>query len=96
MSDADPPEAPRVTWAKKRLPYEATPSPFQPSNRMKFLLFAALTVLFAAVAGYMALVDRHPVTSMYVVAPGIGALWFALRIFMMLTPKPPPKVRGVK
>ncbi|MES1157161.1 MAG: hypothetical protein ABUL73_05210 [Alphaproteobacteria bacterium] len=89
MSETDPPDGPRVTWAKKRLPFEVTPSPFQPANRIKFLLFAVLTISLAALAGYMYLVWRFPLTDGRVVAPAIGALWFALRIFMMLTPRVP-------
>lgn len=45
-------------------------------------VFAAICC--AGVAAYMALVQGRPFASAYVVAPAIGAVWFALRTIMML------------
>lgn len=83
-----PPGSPKVTWVKKRRPFEDTISPMQnAATSARLFLLAALTVAFAAVAGYMALVEHRPLTSAYVIAPAIGALWFAVRLFMQLMPK---------
>jgi hypothetical protein len=38
----------------------------------------------AGVAAYMAAVQGRPLTSAYVAAPAIGAVWFGLRTIMML------------
>ncbi|HVY83655.1 MAG TPA: hypothetical protein VG943_00865 [Caulobacterales bacterium] len=88
MSEAEPPKPsePNVAWAKKRLPFEQTPSKLA-GNRGKLFLFAAITLACAAAAGYGALVAHYPITDMRVIAPGVGALWFALRIFMLTTPR---------
>jgi hypothetical protein len=45
-------------------------------------VFAAISC--AGVAAYMFGVEHRSMTSGYVVAPAIGALWFGLRAFMML------------
>jgi hypothetical protein len=51
---------------------------------MIFLIIVA--VCFAA-AAYMYFVQHMPWSDMRVIAPAIGGLWFALRLFMTLTPK---------
>ncbi|MGQ0531173.1 MAG: hypothetical protein ACT4OF_00595 [Caulobacteraceae bacterium] len=82
MSEQPPPrpELPRV---KGRLPFD--PNPFgRPLQRGAIFLYAALTLGLAGVAVYMATVVGHALTSGYVAAPAIGALWFGLRLFMML------------
>jgi hypothetical protein len=64
------------------LPFEE--NPFRAAARPGVLLvYAALTAGLVGVALYMALVERHALTSGYVAGPGIGALWFALRLFMI-------------
>lgn len=47
-------------------------------------VYAALAVGLAGLAVYMGLVAGRPLVSGYVAAPAIGALWFGLRLFMML------------
>lgn len=81
-----PPSEPRISWARKRLPFEEVRSPLS-GNWIKLVLFALLAICCAAAAGYVALVLHMPLTDMRVVAPAIGALWFVLRIFMMLNPR---------
>ena len=54
----------------------------------RLFLLAALAVACAGAAAYMALVQHLPLTDMRIVAPAIGAMWFGLRIFMNLTPRP--------
>ena len=47
-------------------------------------VYAALAVGLAGLAVYMGLVAGRPLVSGYVAAPAIGAMWFGLRLFMML------------
>lgn len=51
-------------------------------------MYAGLAVFLLALAAWMATLGQRELTSMYVAAPAIGALWFALRVFMMLGRKP--------
>lgn len=48
------------------------------------VIYGLVTVALIAVALYMALVEQRPLMSGWVAAPGIGALWFGLRLFMIL------------
>lgn len=73
---------------KTRLPFE------QPRTvgggalkRGSIILYAVLVVALIGVAIYMGWVVGHPLMSPYVVAPSVGALWFALRLFMSLAPR---------
>jgi hypothetical protein len=67
---------------KGRLPFEE--NPFGSAvQRGAFFVYGALTVGLLGVALYMAMVVGHPLTSAYVAGPAIGALWFALRVFMI-------------
>jgi hypothetical protein len=49
----------------------------------RVLIYVAVTLVLAGLAGYNAVVQQLPLTSPYVAAPAIGALWFALRLFMI-------------
>jgi hypothetical protein len=49
------------------------------------LIYSIITLVLAGLAVYMAMVADHPLTSGYVAAPAIGALWFGLRLFMILS-----------
>ncbi|WP_395647306.1 hypothetical protein [Terricaulis sp.] len=75
-----PPNTPR---AKARLPFEEKPFRSGQKNARLFL-YGVLTLGLAGLAAYMALVMRMPLTSGYVAAPAVGALWFGLRTFMSL------------
>lgn len=80
MSEERPPE--RLPRPKGRLPFEE--KPFDGTvKRGALWVYAALTAALVGVALYMALVVGHPLTSAYVAGPGIGALWFGLRLFMI-------------
>jgi hypothetical protein len=71
---------PRV---KGRLPFD--PKAFdRPVQRGALFLYGMLTAGLAGLAVYMATIVGHALTSAYVAAPAIGALWFGLRLFMML------------
>jgi hypothetical protein len=48
------------------------------------MIYALITVALVAVALYMALIEQRPLMSGWVAAPAIGALWFGLRLFMIL------------
>lgn len=51
------------------------------------VLYALLAIGLAGLAVYMATVGQRDIMSMYVAAPAIGAVWFALRVLMMLGPR---------
>lgn len=80
MSDAEPPRDGR---AKGRLPFEE--KPFGGAvQRGAVLLYGVLTAGLVGLALYMWQVVGHPLVSGYVAAPAIGAVWFGLRLFMMM------------
>lgn len=56
-------------------------------KRSAVVIYALLAVGLAGLAIYMATIGARDITSMYVAAPAIGALWFGLRVFMMLGPR---------
>ncbi len=66
------------------------PSRYQPiglSGAMRpwaVAVYGLLAVGMAGFAVYMNTVEHHPLASPYVAGPAIGALWFALRVFMIL------------
>lgn len=47
-------------------------------------MYALVTLALIGVALYMAVVERAPLATGWVVAPAIGAAWFGLRLFMMM------------
>ena len=68
---------------KGRLPFD--PQPFGGAARGgAILMYSLLTLGLAALAVYMAVVAGRALTSGYVAAPAIGAVWFGLRVFMIL------------
>ncbi|HYD85887.1 MAG TPA: hypothetical protein VEA80_00265 [Vitreimonas sp.] len=81
MSDAEPPHTP---GPRPRYEPIAMGGVFK---RSALVLYALLAVGLAALAVYMATLGQREVMSMYVAAPAIGAVWFALRVFMMLGPR---------
>jgi hypothetical protein len=48
------------------------------------LLYAIVAVALAGIAFYMAVAEERPLVSGWVAAPAIGAVWFGLRLFMIL------------
>jgi hypothetical protein len=82
VSETEPPreELPRP---KGRLPFEQ--KPFGGAlQRGAVLIYGVLTAGLIGLALYMWLVAGHPLASPYVAGPAIGALWFGLRLFMMM------------
>ncbi len=83
MSNSEPPRE-NLARTTSRLPFE--PKPFGSAMQQgAILLYAALTIGLAGLAFYMAAVERLPLMSGYVAAPAIGALWFGLRLLMVLS-----------
>ncbi|GIK47844.1 MAG: hypothetical protein BroJett013_05410 [Alphaproteobacteria bacterium] len=81
MSEAEPPREPG-----RRPRYE----PIGMGGLVKrsaLVVYALLAIGLAGFAVYMATIGQHGLTSMYVAAPAIGALWFGLRVFMMMGPR---------
>jgi hypothetical protein len=82
VSDQRPPEddLPRV---KGRLPF-APPGAGRPSLKQSSLLvYGLITAGLIGVALYMALIERMDWLSPWVAGPAVGAMWFALRLFMI-------------
>jgi len=48
------------------------------------MIYALAAIVLAGTAVYMGLVEQRPVVSGWVAAPAIGAVWFGLRLFMIL------------
>ena len=83
MTNVDPPPRSDLPRVKPRLPFD--PNPFGKTvQRGAVYLYAIITAALVAVAVYMGAFVGHPLFSGYVLAPAIGALWFGLRLFMML------------
>lgn len=71
-------------WGKSRLPFDPQASPLRGAPGGGALLFGAAAVALAGVALYMGFVERHALASAYVMAPGVGAAWFAMRCALKL------------
>jgi len=81
MTDVEPPREPR-----ERPRYE----PIRMGGVVKrsaLLVYGLLAIGLAGLAAWMATIGQRDITSMYVAAPAIGALWFGLRVFMLLGPR---------
>ena len=48
------------------------------------VMYTLVTVALVGIAFYMAVVEQRPLMSGWVAAPAIGAVWFGLRLFMIL------------
>ncbi len=79
MSETPPPNLP----PRKRLDIEKPIGVGGFAQQGALLLYGLVTVALIGVALYMALVEQRPLVSPWVAAPAIGAVWFALRLFMM-------------
>lgn len=82
MTDDAPPSLPQ----RKKLPFEQQQRPVGAAMQrgVLLLIYGLMAVGLGGVALYMASVNHMPLTSGYVAAPAIGAVWFGLRLFMML------------
>jgi hypothetical protein len=84
MSEDAPP--PNPLESRRRVEYAPMALPFTGGQGKVWLFLIIVTVCLGA-AAYMYFVQRMPWSDMRVIAPAIGALWFGLRLFMMLTPR---------
>ena len=82
MSEERPPQQ-GLPRTKTRLPFKAPDGPGKGFKNASLVFYAVLVAGLIGLALYMALVVGHPLTSAYVAGPAIGALWFALRLFMI-------------
>jgi hypothetical protein len=71
---------------RRRVEFEPMPLPFT-GGQGKALVFLIIIAVCLGASAYMFFVQRMAWTDMRVIAPAIGALWFALRLFMTLTPR---------
>ncbi|MGE0829291.1 MAG: hypothetical protein AB7O04_08070 [Hyphomonadaceae bacterium] len=86
---APPPETEAGLYAKRRLPFEttsATPGGRHPGLMAGAVIYAIAAIAAFVLAGYMALVARHPLVSVPVIAPIAGGIWFIIRTIMVLRP----------
>jgi hypothetical protein len=83
VTNVDPPPSPPYgIKPRKRLDIE---QPIGAGIRFgPVLLYGLLVIALAGAAIYGAAIAHYPLTSGYVAAPAIGALWFTVRVFMML------------
>ncbi|HJS80363.1 MAG TPA: hypothetical protein VJ748_07030 [Vitreimonas sp.] len=80
MSEERPPNLP----PRRKLDIEQAIGMGGVAQRGAVMIYALITVALVAVALYMALIEQRPLMSGWVAAPAIGALWFGLRLFMIL------------
>jgi len=57
------------------------------ASGVEIAILASVATALVGLALYMGVVLRHAWTSPYVIAPAVGAVWFALRLFLKFTPK---------
>ncbi len=83
MTDDSPPPRKPLPQVRSRLPFD--PNPFgRTVQRGTIYIYAVIAAVLIGIAVYMNMAVGHPLFSGYVLAPAIGALWFGLRLFMML------------
>ncbi len=76
-------EAPPPIASRKRPHFE--PIGFGSSLRSGgILLYGVLVAAMAGIGAYNYTVQGQPLTSVYVAGPAIGAVWFGLRLFMIM------------
>ncbi len=79
MTNLDPPPnlPPRKKLAVER------PIGGSAINSGRLLIYGLITLVLAGLAAYNALVQQMDWMSPNVIAPAVGAVWFALRLFMI-------------
>ena len=85
MGEQEPPKP----WNRTRLPFDDKPMSVLAgaAQRGAGIFYAILALSLVGLALYMGMVKQAPLMGPWVVAPAIGAAWFALRAFMALTPR---------
>jgi CHASE2 domain-containing sensor protein len=72
---------------RKPLPWEERDAAKHPGFKAAAFIYLAAALIMVGVAGYMLISVGHPVMSVPVIAPAIGAVYFTVRFAMMLRPK---------
>ncbi len=84
MSEPGPQSAPEgAPPAHARTRFE--PIGMRPARVWGAVLYGLAAAGFGAFGAYMAFFQHHPFTAAQVMAPTIGAAWFAMRFVMMLS-----------
>jgi hypothetical protein len=81
MANLDPP--PNVP-PRRKLDVEQPMAVGNFAKQGAVAIYALAAIILAGVAVYMAVVEQRPLMSGWVAAPAIGAVWFGLRLFMIL------------
>jgi hypothetical protein len=63
------------------MPFEERPAGDR-RRSVALVVYLTLALTLAGFAAYMGFIERRPLDSPYVIAPAVGAVWFALRAFM--------------
>lgn len=79
MSEISPPEPPRPRVHFEPIRFGGA------AGGARVAIYGAIVVVMVALAGYMNLIEGRALASPYVLGPAIGAVWFALRLFMILS-----------
>lgn len=80
MSDERPPDLP----PRRKLDIERPIAVGGFAKQGAVVMYAIVMLALIGVALYMATVEQRPLMSGWVAAPAIGAVWFGLRLFMLL------------
>lgn len=87
MADEQEPPTKSPLEVRARMPFEASDAAKHPGFRAAAFVYAGAAAIMAGVGAYMALVLGHPMLSVPVIAPAVGAIYFFVRFVMMLRPK---------
>jgi hypothetical protein len=96
MTNEQPPEkeGEEKYLAKRRLPFET--SAFETSGQGRHpgvtaaaILYGVATLACFGLAAYMAFAQHRPLTSIPVIAPAGGGIWFFIRLLMIMRPQAP-------
>jgi hypothetical protein len=80
VSDERPPNMP----SRRKLDVEQPIKVGGLAKNGAVVMYALVAVALIGIAIYMAVVEQRPLMTGWVAAPAIGAVWFGLRLFMIL------------
>jgi len=84
VSEREPSKPGALPRVKGRLPFDANGAARPTLKRSALVMYAVITFGLVALAVYMAVAERLPLMSPWVLAPAIDSLLFVLRLFMIL------------
>lgn len=79
MSEVSPPEPPRPRVRFEPIRFGVA------AGGARVAIYGAIVAVMIVLGGYMSFVKGHDFGSPYVIGPAIGAAWFSLRLFMMMS-----------